>query len=309
MKSLSIYKNLEGLRLSIENAEFRFFHFTSYDDFIGRNDDLNIPYNIGQILHVHSYYELFVCNRGEYRFTTQDGEGKIRAGQCAIFPPDYRHTIISDDDPGDSIYTCGVICERLDRDSEWDLWQNIRHMFISRKPMIYDIGIELALEFSGLMKKAKAEKKSIFTAINFFTMVEKLSKLKCTPMFEASTPPSVVRDSKDLRDIDVNRVIMLEQIINHKFVDADLKAEQIAETLFVSRRQLDRIATSRYGMTIRDLLNQKRLESAKKLLETTSEGIETIARQSGFQNKDAFMRNFRKEYGITPSEYRKNSRN
>ena len=309
MKSLSIYSNLEWLQLNIENTEFRFFHFIKYDDTLADNSDFYVPYNIGQILHVHSYYELFVCTCGTYCFTTQDGEGKISEGQCVIFPPDYRHTIISEENPGDSIYTCGVICERTERESEWDLWRSIRHIFINRKPVIYEIGTALALEFAGIMKKAKEEEKSIFTAINFFTMVEKLSNLKCTPMFEVSTPPSVVRDSKDLRDIDVNRVIMLEQIINHKFVDADLKAEQIAEALFVSRRQLDRISTSRYGMTIRDLLNQKRLESAKKLLETTSEGIETIARQSGFQNKDAFLRNFRKEYGITPSEYRKNSRN
>ena len=53
-------------------------------------------------------------------------------------------------------------------------------------------------------------------------------------------------------------------------------------------------------------LNDYRLEMAAKKLLTTSDTILNIAVSSGFENLSYFNRSFKKKYGITPGQYRKN---
>ena len=53
-------------------------------------------------------------------------------------------------------------------------------------------------------------------------------------------------------------------------------------------------------------LNDYRLEIAAKKLLTTSDNILNIAVSTGFENLSYFNRSFKKKYGITPGQYRKN---
>ena len=46
-------------------------------------------------------------------------------------------------------------------------------------------------------------------------------------------------------------------------------------------------------------------DPAAELLLTTRDSIEHIATSVGFKNKNSFNREFKKRFGITPSEYRK----
>ena len=59
-----------------------------------------------------------------------------------------------------------------------------------------------------------------------------------------------------------------------------------------------------YGMTVMQYVTKKRLEIAVNLLETTLDPIKTVAISSGFEEVEYFSRCFKKNYGITPSEYR-----
>lgn len=54
-------------------------------------------------------------------------------------------------------------------------------------------------------------------------------------------------------------------------------------------------------------LREKRLEKALELLEATSEQINQIGLKVGMLDDSHFTRNFKKKYGITPTEYRKQS--
>ncbi|MFN0141371.1 MAG: helix-turn-helix domain-containing protein [Pyrinomonadaceae bacterium] len=53
-------------------------------------------------------------------------------------------------------------------------------------------------------------------------------------------------------------------------------------------------------------LCEQRLERAKDLLETTFIQIQQICAQVGIPNESHFTRNFKKKYGTTPTEYRRN---
>ena len=58
------------------------------------------------------------------------------------------------------------------------------------------------------------------------------------------------------------------------------------------------------GSNFMDILTQTRLNAAKKLLQNTKKAPNLIASEVGYDSYDHFARLFKKEYGVTPKEYR-----
>lgn len=71
---------------------------------------------------------------------------------------------------------------------------------------------------------------------------------------------------------------------------------------------LSRLFASQMGRTIPELLRQRRMELAAKLLSTSRESISNIALRVGYESFSAFTRGFVREFGVTPSGYRKRCR-
>lgn len=69
---------------------------------------------------------------------------------------------------------------------------------------------------------------------------------------------------------------------------------------------ISRIINLYFGKSLPQLLNEYRVEDAKRLLLQTIEPISVIASESGFSSIATFNRVFRESEGISPSEFRKN---
>ena len=61
-------------------------------------------------------------------------------------------------------------------------------------------------------------------------------------------------------------------------------------------------------MTFTEYLNTVRLNVAKDLLITSNYNLSEIAREAGYTDLSYFSKLFKKEYGISPSKYRKENR-
>ena len=59
------------------------------------------------------------------------------------------------------------------------------------------------------------------------------------------------------------------------------------------------------GISFVEYLNRYRISRAAGLLRATERPISLIARDCGFDNLSYFNRLFRRDYGMTPGEYRK----
>ncbi len=68
---------------------------------------------------------------------------------------------------------------------------------------------------------------------------------------------------------------------------------------------ISRIIKRRTGRNFTDLLQEKRLKYAAFLLTTTELPVTDISADVGYNNFSYFYKIFKKEYGITPKEYRK----
>lgn len=87
---------------------------------------------------------------------------------------------------------------------------------------------------------------------------------------------------------------------------ADLSLKAQAQQLNVNPSYLSTLFKRETGITLTDYVNQKRIEHAIFLLNSTSLQVQTIAQQCGFPDVNYFSKLFKKLVGKTPVEYRRN---
>lgn len=84
----------------------------------------------------------------------------------------------------------------------------------------------------------------------------------------------------------------------------NLKESEVAADFGYSREHFSRLFKKATGWTFKAYLTHLRLEDAQDRLLRTQESLSQIARYTGFPNTSSFIAAFKKEYGITPKEFR-----
>lgn len=82
----------------------------------------------------------------------------------------------------------------------------------------------------------------------------------------------------------------------------------LAERAHMSQRTLARRFQHELGMSPGRWLIQERIQRARQLLETTSQGIDEIANHVGFAGATSLREHFRASVGLTPHAYRRSFR-
>jgi transcriptional regulator GlxA family with amidase domain len=89
---------------------------------------------------------------------------------------------------------------------------------------------------------------------------------------------------------------------------ADLSVETLAGHASLSPRQFARAFAAEVGMPPGRYVDRVRLETARRRLEDTAEGIEQTARSCGYGTPEAMRRAFIRTLGVSPGEYRRRFR-
>lgn len=84
----------------------------------------------------------------------------------------------------------------------------------------------------------------------------------------------------------------------------NIQVSQIAEFLNINPSYFSRIFKNAYQMTISSYLQRFRLEIAKNLLDNSALTINQVAIESGFEDSAYFISVFKKNFGMTPKQYR-----
>ena len=104
-------------------------------------------------------------------------------------------------------------------------------------------------------------------------------------------------------------LLRFEEIIA-RIPDADLinySSEKLAEMCGCSLRHFRRMFRKQFKTSIRAKQTELRLEKARQLLSDTEEKIITVAYDSGYRHLGFFNAMFKKKFGVTPSEWRRQS--
>jgi AraC-like DNA-binding protein len=83
-----------------------------------------------------------------------------------------------------------------------------------------------------------------------------------------------------------------------------LTLEELADCAGISRYHFCRTFHAKTGLQPMQYLRKIRIEKASALLSQTRKTVETVARETGFDNSNYFIRVFKLLVGMTPNEYR-----
>lgn len=89
-----------------------------------------------------------------------------------------------------------------------------------------------------------------------------------------------------------------ENLMNDNVLD------EVCKNFGISRKTLDRAVFGTLEITTKDLLDNLRVEKAKKLLKYSTKNTGYIMDVCGYASENTFYRSFKKYTGVTPKEYR-----
>lgn len=99
-----------------------------------------------------------------------------------------------------------------------------------------------------------------------------------------------------------NTVFVVLKYIESHFKDGSLA--QISAQLKRPPYSVSRLLKQRTGRSFKELLQQRKLQQAAYLLTATPLSVEAVRNAIGYSNSSYFYRQFRKQYGCSPKEFR-----
>lgn len=102
----------------------------------------------------------------------------------------------------------------------------------------------------------------------------------------------------------------LTSIVNYikKNYTQDISSKDICRHFYCSRSKFSHIFNDKMGMSINSYINNLRCETAKELLKNSKLSVTDIAFSVGYKDSNYFTYIFKKNIGVPPSLFRKNSK-
>jgi YesN/AraC family two-component response regulator len=93
------------------------------------------------------------------------------------------------------------------------------------------------------------------------------------------------------------------KVLNEHMSDSDFSVETLCTEVGISRAQLHRKMKALTGLPVSEFIRNIRLEQAVRLLKEQKINVTQVAYTVGFSNLAHFSTVFRKQFGVSPSEY------
>jgi len=188
---------------------------------------------------------------------------------------------------------------------------------------------ELGSEASGLLERQEMASGGILPrsrCVNFDLIETSIAQIGQTyhglksersELLQSLTQLIITCVSGDLRrETSIGRVGRSVQLTRHEaqaerfcslveqFFTKDFAVSDYADRVGVSAPHLTRVCRNILGSSPNELVRQRRLLEAKRLLEYTRLSVSEIAHRSGFREPSFFSRTFARSFGISPKSFR-----
>ena len=119
-----------------------------------------------------------------------------------------------------------------------------------------------------------------------------------------STEMRKIRAVRDAWDHGINPYVrIIEEYIDARFRE-DISLRDLSELTYLSESYVSSLFKAETGMSIKEYIEERRLEYSRKLLFETDLKVGTIGERAGFRSAAYFCRRFREHYGLPPQRYR-----
>lgn len=255
------------------------------------------------IVHDHTFFELIYVYDGACEQTISGSKHSLSLGDICIIPPGIRHSI--------GVFDNSIVFNCLIRKSTL---HNIFFNFLSNPNILtafflnniysengndyiifhtgsdYEIGRGfLYMYWESVNQSLYWDQMISYTLMLVFgLLIRNYEKSIDVPTFTQKA--------------DVQRFALL-QFIQDNFANVTL--DQIAEKFHYTPEYTSRLIKSTTGRSFTQIVQQVRLEKAQVLLQDTNLSVANIANQVGYETTEYFIRIFKKQMHMTPTEYRR----
>jgi len=111
---------------------------------------------------------------------------------------------------------------------------------------------------------------------------------------------------KNTKPLKAEKPELLDRVMAYidEFYMKSVTIGDIAQRFYVSQSTISHLFKEKLGVSFYHCVTQRRLIAAKELI-ARGEFLETVGEQVGFSDYSSFYRAFKREYGISPRQYRK----
>ena len=248
--------------------------------------------------HSHKYYEFYFFLGGHVSITIQKKTYTFEKGDMVLLPPGIKHYI--------TIHEPDLPYQRF------VFW--ITPDFAAELQKISE-------DYIYLLKHSKENEQYIyhFDTITFNTIQSKLFLLSDEIYFDHFG--KAVKLSLAVKDLILHLSRIVYEIVNpqttkeqqglfekildyiNEHLEEELSLDQLAKIFFASKYHIAHLFKEKYGLPIHQYIIKKRLSLCKDAL-LNNEEITEICLLCGFSDYSSFYRAFKKEYGLSPKQYK-----
>ncbi len=245
--------------------------------------------------HWHKEYEFLAVLSGEMTLKVQSEEYNLRAGDFVLVNPRELHALMNDGSE--------CLCMVVQLSDEFLLFddnenvEEILHFYInSTTDEEPECGYELLYyRLAKIVYETLAQKRTSIYRVR----AQVCSLIADLMEFAVYDKRKKSKDSGNAS----NMVRMLVDYLENNLMNENV-LEDACKKMGVSRKTLDRAVEGTLDTSAKDLLDNLRIEKAKKLLKYSTKSIGYIMDVCGFISENTFYRSFKKYTGVTPKEYR-----
>lgn len=251
------------------------------------------------VMHYHSgFFEIYCLLKGSVLYQLDRQQHQLAPGHLLVIPPDVLHWPIHIDEDKPYVRMFLWIEQRyLETLStrQTDLSAGLRPPYA---PVVLPLSAAETLELKELLSGLSAlgdchgygedvESEALLKL--FLLRVNRINQSDCASRLPAEHPGELITET-------------LAYIDSH--IHETLKISQIAEALSISRSGLEKQFSCKTGVSIYQYIVKRRMLLAGKLMKNGCPAAEA-ARQTGYQDYVSFYRAFKKEFGMSPAQFRR----